>query len=50
MLEIRSLNKLSVHLESLIDGRIWLKVIIGLILGAGIGILLNPSTGLVSEN
>ena len=50
MLEIRSLNKLSIHLEHLIDGRIWLKVIIGLILGAVFGLLLNPSTGLVSEN
>jgi Na+/H+-dicarboxylate symporter len=33
----------------LIKGRLWLKVIIGLILGAGLGILLNPSTDLVSE-
>lgn len=49
MLEITSLNDLSVHLDRLIKGRLWLKVIIGLILGAGLGILLNPSTGLVSE-
>jgi Na+/H+-dicarboxylate symporter len=50
MLEIRSLNNLSVHLDRLIKGRLWLKVIIGLILGAGLGIIINPSTGLVSEN
>ncbi|MGI9551021.1 MAG: dicarboxylate/amino acid:cation symporter [Aurantibacter sp.] len=50
MLEIRPLNNLSVHLDHLIKGRLWLKVIIGLILGAGVGVLLNPSTGLVSEN
>lgn len=50
MLEIRSLNNLSVHLDRLIKGRLWLKVIIGLILGAGLGILINPSAGLVSEN
>tara|TARA_R110000765_G_scaffold61845_1_gene119739 strand:+ start:304 stop:1632 length:1329 start_codon:yes stop_codon:yes gene_type:complete len=49
MLEIRPLNNLSVHLERLIKGRLWLKVIIGLVLGAGLGVLLNPSTGLVSE-
>ncbi|MEH6617925.1 dicarboxylate/amino acid:cation symporter [Maribacter arcticus] len=49
MLEIRPLNNLSVHLERLIKGRLWLKVIIGLFLGAGLGVLLNPSTGLVSE-
>ena len=50
MLEIRPLNNLSVHLDRLIKGRLWLKVIIGLVLGAGLGVLLNPSTGLVSEN
>jgi Na+/H+-dicarboxylate symporter len=49
MLEIRPLNNLSVHLERLIKGRLWLKVIIGLVLGAGLGVLFNPSTGLVSE-
>lgn len=50
MLEIRPLNNLSVHLDRLIKGRLWLKVIIGLILGIGLGIMINPSTGLVSEN
>jgi len=50
MIEFRSLNTLSVHLDHLIKGRLWLKVIIGLVLGAGIGVLLNPSLGLLSEN
>jgi len=50
MIEIKSLNRLSVHLEQLIKGRLWLKVILGLILGAGLGVLLNPSTGLISED
>jgi len=50
MIEFRPLNSLSVHLDRLINGRLWLKVIIGLVLGAGLGILLNPSTGLISEN
>lgn len=49
MLEFRPLNNLSVHLDRLIQGRLWLKVIIGLVLGAGVGLLLNPSTGLLSE-
>lgn len=49
MIEFRPLNNLSVHLDALIKGRLWLKVIIGLILGAGLGLLLNPSTGLLSE-
>jgi Na+/H+-dicarboxylate symporter len=50
MIEFTPLNKLTIHLEKLIKGRLWLKVIIGLVLGAGLGILLNPSTGLISEN
>ena len=50
MIEFRPLNNLSVHLDRLIKGRLWLKVIIGLTLGAGVGVLLNPSTGLLSEN
>ncbi len=50
MIEFIPLNNLSVHLDRLIKGRLWLKVIIGLILGAGAGVLLNPSTGLLSEN
>tara|TARA_R110002072_G_C7973360_1_gene535052 strand:- start:9221 stop:10552 length:1332 start_codon:yes stop_codon:yes gene_type:complete len=50
MIEFRPLNKLSVHLERLIKGRLWLKVIVGLFLGAGLGVFLNPSAGIISEN
>jgi Na+/H+-dicarboxylate symporter len=50
MIEFRSLNNLSIHLDRLIKGRLWFKVIIGLLLGAVVGVLLNPSTGLLSEN
>jgi Na+/H+-dicarboxylate symporter len=50
MIEITPLNSLSIYLQHLIKGRLWLKVIIGLVLGAGVGILLNPSTGFVPEN
>ncbi|WP_027419619.1 dicarboxylate/amino acid:cation symporter [Crocinitomix catalasitica] len=49
MLEIKSLNTLSVHLDRLVNGRLWLKVIIGLILGAILGLIINPSSGFVSE-
>ncbi|WP_289644999.1 dicarboxylate/amino acid:cation symporter [Maribacter aestuarii] len=49
MIDFRPLNNLSVHLDHLIKGRLWLKVIIGLVVGAGIGVLLNPSVGLLSE-
>lgn len=49
MIELRPLNHLTVYLERLVEGRLWLKVIIGLVLGAALGICLNPSTGFVSE-
>jgi len=50
MLEIKSLNDLSIHLDNLVKGRLWLKVIIALVLGAGLGIFINPSTGVVSQS
>ncbi|SHJ58297.1 dicarboxylate/amino acid:cation symporter [Pseudozobellia thermophila] len=49
MIEFRPINHLSTHLDRLIKGQLWLKVIVGLVLGAGAGVLLNPSTGLLSE-
>ena len=49
MIEFKPLNSLSVHLDRLVQGRLWMKVIIGLVLGAGLGALLNPSAGLLSE-
>jgi len=50
MIEIRSLTNLSVYLDRLLKGRLWFKVIIGLVIGAGLGIVINPSTGFVSQN
>ncbi len=44
-MEITSLNYLSEHLKRLIKGRLWLQVIIGLVLGSGLGIILNPDSG-----
>ncbi|NQX92119.1 MAG: dicarboxylate/amino acid:cation symporter [Flavobacteriales bacterium] len=48
MIEFRPLNHLSVYLEKLTKGKLWLKVIIAMVLGAGLGILLNPSMGIIS--
>ena len=48
-MKINPLNNLTVHLQRLINGQLWIKVIVGIILGAGVGILLNPSSGIVSE-
>ncbi|MGW8123676.1 dicarboxylate/amino acid:cation symporter [Roseivirga echinicomitans] len=48
MIKFIRLNNLTVHLEQLIKGRLWLKVIVGLVLGAGVGLILNPGSGLIS--
>lgn len=49
MIITRPLDELSTYLTHLVKGRLWLKVIFGLILGAGAGLLINPSTGLVGS-
>ncbi len=49
MIEFESLNRLSVYLDRLIKGQLWFKVILGLVVGAGLGIFLNPSSGFISE-
>jgi Na+/H+-dicarboxylate symporter len=43
----RSLKYLSDYLQSLVRGRLWLKVLIGMALGIMVGVLLGPSMGLV---
>lgn len=43
-----SLSDLSRTLTSLVEGRLWLKVLIGLACGVGVGVLLGPATGIVS--
>ncbi|PKR80247.1 dicarboxylate/amino acid:cation symporter [Brumimicrobium salinarum] len=49
MIRFKRLNQLSIHLERLIKGRLWLKVLIGLFLGAILGAFLNPDTGFITE-
>jgi Na+/H+-dicarboxylate symporter len=46
-MQITPINHLSVYLQRLINGQLWLKVVIGIVLGAGVGYLLNPSTGIM---
>jgi len=43
----RSLRYLTGYLQSLVRGRLWLKVMIGMVLGIITGVLIGPSTGLV---
>lgn len=47
MLHPRSLKFLADYLQSLVHGRLWLQVQIGMLLGIGTGILLGPSLGWV---
>ncbi|MEL4305405.1 dicarboxylate/amino acid:cation symporter [Methanococcoides sp. LMO-2] len=46
----RSLKYLSSQLQSLIKGRLWLKILIGMFLGIIVGLILGPSTGFVSPD
>jgi Na+/H+-dicarboxylate symporter len=46
----RSLRQLSSHLVELVQGRMWLKVLIGMVLGLGVGVLLGPAAGLVEPS
>ncbi len=48
--EIIPLNSLVEYLNRLIEGKLWLKVIIAIVLGVGAGILLNPATGLIEKD
>ena len=43
----KSLVRLSGHLQNLIKGRLWLKILIGMFLGIGVGTVLGPSVRLV---
>jgi len=45
---VEPLNRLVDYLSGLIQGRLWLKVIIGLLLGVICGFLINPDTELLS--
>ncbi|MFO8141271.1 MAG: dicarboxylate/amino acid:cation symporter [Marinobacter sp.] len=46
----RPLRYLSVYLTTLVKGRLWLKVLIGMGLGLVVGTLLGPSVGLVEPD
>ena len=49
LLQPRSLKYLSDHLQKLVAGRLWLKVVIGMGLGIIAGIMLGPSANLVGR-
>ena len=45
----RSLMHLSEHLGRLVERRLWLQVIIGMVAGLTVGVLIGPSVGWVPE-
>ena len=47
--EIKSLKSLNDYLVKLEENRLWLKVIIALFLGVGLGLLLSPQNGWISK-
>jgi Na+/H+-dicarboxylate symporter len=47
LLQPKSLIRLSGHLQNLIKGRLWLKILIGMFAGIGVGTILGPSVRLV---
>lgn len=49
-MEIKPLNHLSEHLQRLIKGQLWAKVILGIAMGVALGLLLNPQNGYVSAS
>ncbi|WMW22260.1 dicarboxylate/amino acid:cation symporter [Methanolobus mangrovi] len=45
----RSLKNLNYHLHELVKSRLWLKILIGMMLGIITGLVLGPSTGILSK-
>ena len=46
--EIKTLKSLNTYLQKLVEGKLWLKVIIAMFLGVGVGVLLSKEMGWVS--
>ena len=44
----RSLKYLADYLQSLVRGRLWLQVLVGMVLGITVGIMMGPSVGWIS--
>ncbi len=45
----KPLTYLAGHLQGLIQGRLWMKILVAMFLGIGTGILLSPATGLLDQ-
>ena len=49
-MEFKSLRSFEVYLRSLVEAKLWVKVVVSMGIGIVAGILLSPGTGLISEN
>lgn len=47
--DVKTLKSLNSYLQKLVEGKLWLKVIIALFLGVGFGLLLIPQNGWISK-
>ena len=45
----RPLTHLARHLQGLIRGRLWMKILAAMFLGVGTGVILSPATGLLDQ-
>ena len=50
LLHPRSLGYLSDQLQSLVRGRLWLQVLVGMVLGISVGVSMGPSLGWVAPS
>ncbi len=50
LLHPRSLKHLNRHLQELIKGRLWAKILLAMALGVGIGVVLGPTTGIIDPD
>ncbi len=50
MIHPKPLTGLVSHLQDLIKGRLWLKILVAMVLGLATGVLLSPQTGLLDRN
>lgn len=48
MINIRPINELHHYLTRLINAKLWIRVIVAIVLGIGLGLFLNPSNNIVS--
>ncbi len=46
-LHLRNLRALGIEIRGLVEGQLWAKILIGMVLGIGVGLLLGPGVGRV---